>query len=285
MFSKKGIKITNDEFDLRLKDLNFKRIDSYVDTKTSIKFECLTCGQVKKVKPKEIKQKLKCSCLEDHKDYTNFISNKNIIPLEKYLNIRTAINHRCLTCNTDFKSTPKSVKNSKWGCPSCSGKKFNKEAYIKKLPKDIILLQDNYIGTDKKHLHKCLTCNNTWNTKPNYILHMNTGCPYCASSKGEKEISLFLDSIDLEYIKEYKVNIGDKTYKFDFFIPNLDIFIEYDGIHHFEPIDYFGGEESYEKIILYDSIKNNWCEQNDFSLIRISYKEDIKEVLESIFIK
>jgi ribosomal protein L37AE/L43A len=285
MFSKKGIKINNEQFDLRLNEFNFKRIDPYINTNTSITFECLFCGNLKKMKPKEIKQKLKCNCIEDNENYTNSIKHKNIIPLQKYVNIRTHIKHKCLVCNTEFISSPKSVKSSKWGCPSCSGKKFNKEAYIKKLPNDIILIDDKYNGTDKKHLHKCLTCNNVWNTKPNYILHMNTGCPNCASSKGEKEISLFLESIDLEYTKEYNISIKDRTYKFDFFIPSLDMFIEYDGIHHFESLDYFGGEESYKKIVLYDKIKNNWCKENNFILLRISYKENIKDVLSTIFLK
>lgn len=283
MFSKLGTKITNEQFDLRLD--SFKRIDSYIDSNTAIRFECLTCRKVKKSKPKEIKTKLKCDCVKNNKEYINSISNKNIIPLEQYINIRTAIEHKCLECNTIFISTPKSVKNSIWGCPSCSGKKFNKETYTNKLPKDIILLEDSYMGTDKKHLHKCLTCNNSWNTKPNYILHMNTGCPYCYSSKGEKEISLFLESINLEFIKEYRVDIKNRTYKFDFYIPSLDILIEYDGIHHFEPIDYFGGEYSYNKIVLYDNIKNNWCEENNLILIRISYKENIQEVLTSLLLR
>lgn len=285
MFSKKGVKITNHEFDLRIKEFNFKRLDSYIDSKTSIRFECLLCNQIKKIKPKEIKQKLKCECNLKHIDYINSISNKNIIPLEQYINIRTSINHKCLLCNTEFKTTPKSIKSAIWGCPSCSGKKFNKETYINKLPKNILLIDEYYKGTDVKHLHRCILCSNDWYTKPNYILHMKTGCPFCASSKGEKEISLFLDSINLDYIREYKLNIDNKIYKFDFFIPILDIFIEYDGIHHFEPIDYFGGEDSYKKIVLYDSIKNNWCEENNYSLIRISYKENIIEVLESIFIE
>ena len=187
MFSKKGIKINDDEFDLRLNQFNFKRLDSYIDTNTSIRFICCICGKLKKLKPKQIKSKLKCHCVNEHNKYLNSISNKNIIPLEQYINIRTSIKHRCLKCNNIFNTTPKSVKSSLLGCQSCSGRKFNKETYIKKLPNDIAFLDEYYHGTDKKHKHKCLNCKNIWETKPNYILHMNTGCPICSSSKGEKK--------------------------------------------------------------------------------------------------
>jgi len=95
---------------------------------------------------------------------------------------------------------------------------------------------------------------------------------------------LFLESINLEHIKEYSVDINNKKYKFDFFIPSLDMFIEYDGIHHFKSLDYFGGEESYRKIVLYDKIKNKWCKENNYILLRISYKENINDILTGIFL-
>ncbi len=80
-----------------------------------------------------------------------------------------------------------------------------------------------------------------WKTKPNYILHMKCGCPFCSSSKGEKEISNILDIMNINYETEKVINIDSINYRFDFYISDINLFIEYDGIQHFESIEYFGG--------------------------------------------
>ena len=59
--------------------------------------------------------------------------------------------------------------------------------------------------------------------------------------------------------------------KFDCYLYEKNICIEYDGIQHFEPIEYFGGTEVFNETILRDSIKNRYCEQNSIKLIRIPY--------------
>ena len=66
-------------------------------------------------------------------------------------------------------------------------------------------------------------------------------------------------------------NKMNKKLKFDFYLPNQNILIEYDGKHHFKPIEYFGGIISYEKLVEYDKIKNQYAELNKIKLIRISY--------------
>lgn len=48
---------------------------------------------------------------------------------------------------------------------------------------------------------------------------------------------------------------------------------------HFEAIEYFGGEETFKKIVQRDEIKDKYCDDNNINLIRISYKEKIKDKL------
>ena len=60
-FSLLGRKITNEEFDLRIKDLGFKRIDNYVNTNTHINFECKSCKEVVNKTPKQITKYI-CEC-------------------------------------------------------------------------------------------------------------------------------------------------------------------------------------------------------------------------------
>ena len=278
MFSKLGIKISNLEFDERLKGLNFKRVDDYINTKTSIRFSCKFCNKIYKKKPKEL-NKLKCSCLEKSKSYKNEILNRNLFLLENYINIRTKIKHLCVSCNLEFESSPKSILNSKIGCPSCSGKIFSIDKYKSLLPNNLILLDDSYNGSNKYHKHKCLDCLNEFETKPNYILHMNTNCPVCSKSKGERIIIEFLNNNGFNYELEYTINISDKKLRFDFYLKELNTLIEYDGIQHFKPISIFGGEKSYIKQINHDKLKDKWCKYNNKKLIRIAYYQDIEDVL------
>lgn len=276
MYSKLGRKITNDEFDKRLK--NFKRLDNYINTKTSIRFQCLKCNKIFKKKPKEL-SRLYCNCNEKEYEYLSKL-NKNIQLIDNYINIRTSIKHKCLKCNIIFESTPKSLLNSKFGCPNCSGKKFSTNNYKSKLPNNISLLEE-YKGSQYKHKHQCLDCQNIFITKPNYILHMGTNCPYCNKSKGERYIHNYLKENNIEFQTEFIINLNNTNLRFDFYLPVQNLFIEYDGIQHFKPIDFFGGEEYFDKLKKYDNIKNDYCEINNINLLRISYKDNINKVLQA----
>ena len=71
---------------------------------------------------------------------------------------------------------------------------------------------------------------------------------------------------------------------FDFFIPDQNIVIEYHGKQHYEPIKWFGGEETLFYIQNNDKIKKTYCEKNNIKYIEISYIEDknIEEIIHGI---
>jgi len=69
---------------------------------------------------------------------------------------------------------------------------------------------------------------------------------------------------------------------FDFYLSDLNICIEYDGIQHFKPIDYFGGDTAFILLQTNDQIKNEYCIENNIKLIRIRYDENIEEKLSNI---
>ena len=272
MWSKYGIKITNEKLDKRLLSdyPNIRREGDYIDSKTSILFSCIYCSKKYLKKPKDI-SKIKCRCLDRYNNYKKKLVNKNIELIDNYINIREKILHKCKICLLEFKSSPKSVLNSKNGCPSCSGKIFSIDKYKSILPKNLKLISNEYIGCNVKHKHFCIDCNNYFETKPNYIIHMGTNCPICCKSKGERQIIDFLDSINIDYKREYIVGINGIKLRFDFYIPEMRLFIEYDGIQHYKPIDLFGGLEYYEKLKINDKLKDNWCNGNNLNLLRIPY--------------
>ena len=106
------------------------------------------------------------------------------------------------------------------------------------------------------------------------------GCRYCHASSGEIAVRKELDDLNIEYIEQK--TFDDCKYKnllrFDFYIPSIKTAIEYDGKQHFEPISFSNkgkayAEELFKATKLRDEIKNNYCEENNISIIRIPYTE------------
>lgn len=112
-----------------------------------------------------------------------------------------------------------------------------------------------------------------------YYHLIGSGCKKCYQSKGEKLINEFLEKNLIEFKREFKFKHCKDILPlpFDFFLPNLNVCIEYDGLQHFKPIKRYGGEENFKKTKKHDEIKNKFCLDNNITLFRISYKENIEE--------
>ena len=84
----------------------------------------------------------------------------------------------------------------------------------------------------------------------------------------------FVSLTKFEKQKKFK-NCKDKQLlSFDFYLIDYNICVEFDGRHHFETIDYWGGEEKLKYTQKHDKMKNIYCKKNNIKLIRI--KHDIK---------
>ena len=94
-------------------------------------------------------------------------------------------------------------------------------------------------------------------------------------SHGEQLISLILEKNNIEFVREKSFDTCRSEYgnllRFDFYLEKERILIEYDGEQHFSPIESFGGEQRLKRQQENDNIKNCWCLQNGYKLIRIPY--------------
>ena len=90
-------------------------------------------------------------------------------------------------------------------------------------------------------------------------------------SPGEARICRFLRSRCIQYYTEVSFPGCEyqKPLRFDFYLPEYDLCIEYDGKHHFRPKK--RKVQEYIKQRLRDKIKLKWCLQNRCSLLRIPY--------------
>jgi len=62
---------------------------------------------------------------------------------------------------------------------------------------------------------------------------------------------------------------------FDFYLPDYNTCIEFNGKQHYEPIKYFGGIDYFKLINERDKIKSKYCNENNIRLIIIKYNENI----------
>lgn len=110
-----------------------------------------------------------------------------------------------------------------------------------------------------------------------------SGCSKCLNFRGENTISSILDqqSITYEKQKTFKGCIYKGLLKFDFYLPDFNMCIEYDGAQHFKPVVYWGGDKSLKIQREKDSIKTNYCKTNGMPLLRIPYTEfnNIEKIL------
>lgn len=127
-------------------------------------------------------------------------------------------------------------------------------------------------------LWKCkCDCGNELYVKPRNLLNGVTQSCGCLLSKGEQKLlNIFqTNNIIFEKQKEFSDCYFPDTKakaKFDFFLPDYNLIIEYDGIQHYNFTNQgWNTEEHFLKTKQRDFFKNEWCKKNNISLIRISY--------------
>jgi very-short-patch-repair endonuclease len=100
---------------------------------------------------------------------------------------------------------------------------------------------------------------------------------------------MYLEELGIKYIRQYSFETCRyiNRLSFDFYLPELNTCIEFDGIQHFKPVSIFGGDKSFELSKQRDKCKNDWCYENKVNLIRIRWDQidKIKFILEDKLIK
>ena len=137
----------------------------------------------------------------------------------------------------------------------------------------------NYVNNRTKILIQHLKCGNKFEQSPsNHI--SGKKCPFCFEfSKGEIVIKKFLldNNIKFERQKTFIECKLTKLLRFDFYLPDYNMCIEYNGCQHYKAIQWFGGEKTLQDNIKRDKIKKNYCDNNLKELFIIKY-DDFKNI-------
>ena len=92
-------------------------------------------------------------------------------------------------------------------------------------------------------------------------------------SYGELLIKSILTNNNIEYKSQYRVTIDSELHIFDFFVPDKNIYIEYDGEQHFKPVKTWGGKHTLVERKDKDKQKENYVSETGGTLCRIDYNK------------
>jgi hypothetical protein len=97
-------------------------------------------------------------------------------------------------------------------------------------------------------------------------------------SKGERAVRRTLTQLNISYVPEKTfVNCKspkDRLLRFDFYLPFYNLLIEYQGQHHYNPINkYKRAKIVHEKTLIHDNIKRQFAKDNGITLLAIHYKD------------
>ena len=102
----------------------------------------------------------------------------------------------------------------------------------------------------------------------------------------ENSLYSILNSYYLNIIRQYKLIINNRIFYLDFYIPKLNVIIEYDGKQHYEFTSFF--QPTYQNFVNQvnrDRCLEQYCKENNIKLLRISYKDNnrIPEIIKIFF--
>lgn len=178
------------------------------------------------------------------------------------------------------------------GCPTCAAEErgkllsLGKDEFVKRSSIMHVGMYDYskvvYTNAVTKVEIICSVHGVFWQEPQHHLA--GSGCPQCRISSGEREIIRFLKNKNIIYVFEKKFkDLGRLSY--DFYLPQQNILIEYDGIQHFEPTDFGSGTavalREFRLRKANDLLKTKYASDNNIRLIRIAYKDfdRIEEIL------
>lgn len=310
--------MTNEEFVAKLKEINpnIEPLEPFKSAHHSIKYRCKKHDVVSQIRPfcllngsgcklcgyekvQEKNNKAAEAWKEKIQEANPYVEVLEILPStyggkrkDRYARVR------CLLCGEE---TCMRIRVLMMGssCVKCRGKRISQKCQSKlkttqqfqeevsKIHPNIKILGE-YTGSHDKIKYLCTECGCEHSATPTNLLS-GYGCPTCnSSSKGEGEIEdiLIRNGINYEKQKWFDDCRDILPLRFDFYLVDYDILVEFQGEQHYRVGYCFGStkeeaEHSFEVLTKHDEIKRNYCKQTGHTELEICYL-DIKRCEEII---
>lgn len=274
-------KIHSDKYDYSLVE--------YKNELTKVKIICKEHGEFK-LTPNKHKQGGMCQKCSNKPRYNNekiiseFIKTHGNIYDYSLINYINKITKVKIICHKHgiFEQLPHSHRSGQ-GCAKCSNKNLTNEERINNFK---LVHGNRYNYSLVNYVNNTtpikIICKNHGIFEQTSSVHLlENGCQKCSESKGEKKVREFLENNNIEYNPQHRFKNCKYKYPlpFDFYLPELNILIEFHGIQHYKVIKAWGGESRFNHRKFLDKIKMEYCDKNNIQLLIIKYDEDIKSKL------
>ena len=290
---------------------NIEIIGEYKDTNAPLLVRCCLCGNEWESRAQRLLRGSGCrvcatkrrTALYPHpkrKTHDEFVRqmhdvNPNIEILTPYINARSKVGCRCLICRNEWTAKPSNLESG-FGCPLC-GVASVKSKQLKSI--DVFIQQLNDVNPDinllgeytgnRENVHVgCKLCRREWNAMPLNLLKKDgkaTGCPYCKRSHGEKYIESWLVKHGVNYIAQKTFQdlrgVGGCLLSYDFYLPTLNMLIEYQGEFH-DHTAYPVTDDEFARTVEHDRRKQEYANNNGYIYYPIWYYDDKEEKLNKL---
>ena len=228
------------------KNNDIKILGKYVNTSTPVLVKCKLCGKLWKPTGESLLLGKGCSnCKQKNairqriltqNEFENKMRgiNPNIEIIGKYDCMTSRVKVKCKVCGNIWNPIADNIIRGK-GCRKCAiessakRRRISQSEYmirVKKINPNIIL-QSEFLGTQKKIDVKCAVCEHRWRTDANSLLQGH-GCPKCAKSATSFMEQFIYNSLNIA-AEGVEVFSRDKTVmgqELDIYIPEKNYAIE-----------------------------------------------------------
>lgn len=295
-------KLTQEEFIEKAKEKHGDKYDyskvKYVNTNTPVTIICRKHGEFD-VRPADFIRSKYGSChqcknerLRDERSMgkDRFIKKSKTIHGDGYnydevvyVNNRTKV---ILTCPNGHRIEQTPDNHFKYGCYKCAHTyQPTTEEFIEKARK-IHGSKYDYSETVYINSHSDITviCPKHGPFTQTATDHLSgKGCQLCNSSRLEEKLRGKFEEHGLNFLEQAKFDWlkNDKTGKemsFDFYFPDNKIAIECQGVQHFKPVDFFGGDNNLNETVYRDNLKLKLAKKHGIKLLYFAkekYRGDV----------
>ena len=135
----------------------------------------------------------------------------------------------------------------------------------------------DFVNASRVSKFKCRKCGHITETRYHKLLNKKGKCSNCfgsAKSVYEEFVSILLNDIGVKFVREYRIS----SYKYDFYLPDYNLLLEYDGSQHF-----LKEGESLYSVKNNDKLKDALAVSNGYRIHRIRFDESkTKSILSSL---
>lgn len=292
---------TQEEFDTIVKDLvgeEYTFLEGYRNNCEKTEVIHNTCGYRYGVRPKDFIRGNRClRCFranqrrspETYREDFDTIMGNDYVLLSEYTHSREPIKFLHVPCGRAVMRRADNLYQSCMGCLYCTNKGFTKshEEFVSQVTTrygNIYEVLGEYVNNKTPIRIRHNVCGKVTRMAPNNLLRAknHSSCGYCSQSSGEQAVKRALESIGAEFTEQksfsdLRSNKG-YPYRYDFYVAESKLIIEYHGRQRYVPIEFIGGEKTLMKRQEADRIKREYALGKGYKYLEIHYQTPLEDI-------